>query len=89
MEFDGTNTGDKAERGNNGIEGPTAKGPIQEGECNHHFLGLDGGLSVREIIINFGGKQTWGKIGDKDGRGVVLIVIIWEDVLGGLVPPRL
>jgi len=47
---------------------------------------MDGWLTVREIIINFGGKQTWGEIGDKDRRGGVLIAIIWEDV--GLVRPR-
>jgi len=48
------------------------------------------GLAEREIIIHFRGKQqsrgkTWGK--GKGGLRVVIIVIIWGDVLGGLVPP--
>jgi len=89
MEFDGTDKRYKAETGKNGIQGRTAEGLLREGECNHHFFGKLGGLPVREIIKKFGGKQTWGEIGDKDGRGVVLIVIIWEDVLRGLVPPRM
>jgi len=72
-----------------GIQGPTAEVLHRQGECNHHFFGVDGGLPGRKIVIHFGGKQTWGEIGGKNGRKVVLIVIIWGDVLAGLVPPRM
>jgi len=89
MEFDGTDRRDKAETKKKGIRGPTAEGLLQVGECNHHFFGLEGGLTGRVIIIHFRGKRTWGEIGNKDGQGVVLNVIIWEDVLGGLVLPRM
>jgi len=89
IEFDGMDRKDKAETEKKGIRGPTAEGLLREGECNHHFFGVDGGLTGRVIVIHFRGKLTWGKIGDKDGRGVVLIVIIWADVLGGLVPTRM
>jgi len=57
MEFNGMDKRDKAETGKKSIRGPTAEGLLGEGECNHHFFGMDGGLLGREIIINFVGKQ--------------------------------
>jgi len=57
MEFDGTDKKDKAETEKKGIRGPTAEGLLREGECNHHFFGMDWGRPGREIKINFVGKQ--------------------------------
>jgi len=40
-----------------GIRVPTAEMLHRQGECNHHFFGVDGGRPVRKILLNFVGKQ--------------------------------
>jgi len=79
----------QSRNGEEGIRGSTAEGHIREEECNHHFFGEDGGLLGREIINFVGKQQSRGKTWGTSGVRVVTIVIIWEGVLGGLVPPQM
>jgi len=71
QEFHGVRQNGQERQGRDGVidnQGPTADGLHGEGECNHPFFGVDGGIPGRVIIIHFGVKQqslgkTWGKSG--------------------------